>query len=470
MQPQNFHFGGGASATFLHPVVAVGMLIALALIFTLKRREVIAPFVLAYFSIPAEQVLVLGGVHFTMRQILILAVLVRMIAFPGTPSVGRFAGGFNRLDWVVVLWASAAFVIFNLEWMAAQALIKSLGDLIEALGGYLAARFLITDREDVRRAVKLLAVVCMIQGVCMMSEQFTRQNVFAFAGAHPPTFRNGHVRAEGAMGNLWTGAIAGSLIPMFLWLWTERKSRTAAYTGLAGAGAMIVASFASTSWMTLGGSLMALAFWPIRKSMRMVRWGIVAALVGLQCVMKGPVWSLIEKVDLTGGSSSYHRYMLVDNAIRHFGEWWLLGYRYYGSWGWDMYDLCNQYVVAALTGGLVTLVLYIMIYTRGFGEIGRARRRMEGDRHEEWFFWCLAACLFSCVVNSFGINYLYHLLMCFLLLLACISVATSQAAEAPAVSVLKPAEEQFALATAGLGTCASPSELSWESWGEVLDA
>ena len=82
--------------------------------------------------------------------------------------------------------------------------------------------------------------------------------------------------------------------------------------------------------------------------------------------MHGPVWSLIEKIDLTGGSSSYHRYMLVDNCIRHFSDWWLIGYKNYGDWGFDMWDLCNQFVVAALTGGLVTLVLYITIFKRSF--------------------------------------------------------------------------------------------------------
>ena len=92
--------------------------------------------------------------------------------------------------------------------------------------------------------------------------------------------------------------------------------------------------------------------------------------------MHGPVWSLIEKIDLTGGSSSYHRYMLVDNCIRHFGDWWLIGYKNYGDWGLDMWDLCNQFVVNALTGGLVTLVLYLTIFKRSFRAIGIARKRV----------------------------------------------------------------------------------------------
>jgi hypothetical protein len=421
---QNFRFGGGLSDTVLHPIVAVAMLIAVGLIVVLPRKKAIAPFLLAFFTIPGGQVLVLGGVHFTMLQILILTVLGRMAAFRGSSSEKRFAGGFNALDKVAVVWSLSALIIFSLEFMDMQALIKGLGDLVVSLGGYLAARFLIPDRETVRRVVRVLAVVCVIQGVCMVSEQFTLRNVFSFAGQWNPTIREGHIRSEGALGTLCAGPLAGVLIPLFLWLGTERKSRMAAFAGIAGATAMAWASHASTSWMAYGAGLFGLCFWPLRKQMRLIRWGLVGTLVALHLVMHGPVWSLIEHIDLTGGSSSYHRYILVDNTIRHFGDWWLLGCRNYGDWGWDMWDLSNQFVVNALTGGLVTLVLYITIFKRSFRAIGKARKRIEGDRSQEWVFWCLGSALFAHIVAHFGVNYGPPFMLCFFVLLVSISVAT----------------------------------------------
>ena len=424
MEPEHSRFGGGATETILHPLVAVWVLIAIVLMLALPRKKVITPFLLIFFSIPVGQVMVLGGIHFTMHQILILTVLARMASFQGAASEGRLAGGFNTLDRLVVLWSLSSLIIFCLQFMEMQALIRGLATMVEGLGGYLAARFLIPDREALRRTVTVLALICVIQGVCMVGEQFTHQNVFDFAGGHPPTIREGHIRSEGAMGNLWGGAFAGISIPLFLWLWTEEKARLAACAGIVGATAMVFATFASTSWLAYGASLIAIAFWFLRKNMRLVRWATVATLVGLHLVMHGPVWSLIEKIDLTGVSSSYHRYMLVDNCIRHFGDWWLLGYKDYGNWGFDMWDLCNQFVVAALTGGLITLILFIGIYTWGFGAIGKARKQVEGDRKQEWLLWCLGATLFANVVASFGINYMVQLEMGLFLSLACISVAT----------------------------------------------
>ncbi len=458
MEPEHFRFGGGAAGTILHPAVAVGMLVAIVLILALPRKKVITPFLLAFFTIPTSEVLVLGGVHLTMLQILILTVLARMAAFRGSPSEKRFAGGFNALDKVVVLWSSLELITFCLQFMEAQAWIRGLAGLIESLGGYLAARFLIPDREALRRTIKVMAAICVIQGACMVSEQFTHQNVFSFLGKLPPPIRDGHVRSEGTMGSLYGGVFAGVLIPLFLWLWTERKSRMAACAGLAGATAMVWASHASTPWMAYGASLFGLGFWPLRKHMRMVRQGLVATLVGLHLVMHGPVWSLIEKIDLTGGSSSYHRYMLVDNCIRHFSDWWLLGYKHYGDWGFDMWDVCNQFVVAAVTGGLVTLVLYITIFSRSFGAIGTARRRVNGDRRQEWLLWCLGADLFANVVSSFGINYMTELMMSFFPLLACISVATFEAKQATIRSVESLGQEQLARALAAAGTSGSKEE------------
>jgi hypothetical protein len=424
MQPKHFQFGGGVAGTILHPLVALGMLIAVVLILLLPRNKAIAPFLLAFLTVPFGQVLVLGGVHLFTHQILILTVLVRMISFPG--SKRRFTGGFNALDKVVVLWALAAFIIFSLCWGEMQAVIKSMGDLVVSLGGYLAVRFLIPDESALLRTAKVLAAICVILGCCMLYEQSTGQNVFSFAGGLNPEIREGHVRAAGSMGALGSGAFAGVLIPLFLWLWTEDKSRIAAYAGLAGATAMVFASHSSTSWLAYGASILGIGFWFLRQRMRLVRLGLVALLVGLHLVMNGPVWSLIEKIDLTGGSSSYHRYMLVDSCIRHFGDWWLLGSKYYADWGFVMFDVCNQFVLTALRGGLLSLVIYIAIYKRSFGMIGSARKREAGDSHYEWFLWCFGSALAATIVSSFGINYTFHLMICFFCLLVGISVATKK--------------------------------------------
>jgi hypothetical protein len=444
VEPANIRFGGGAAETILNPLVAVWMLIAVVLILTLPRRSLITCFLVSCLCIPAAQVVVVGGVHFTVLRILIIAGLVRRAAEPRSSLGGKFPGGFNGVDRVVVLWTVSELIVTSLQWMDKQALIHSLGDFIDAVGGYLVLRFLITDREVIRRTIAVLAVICVIQGLCMLNEQITHVNVFGYIGGHVGiTVRDGKLRAEGVMGCLYAGAFAGVSIPLFLWLWNQRKARMIACVGIAGAITMAITSNSSTSLLAIGGSLLGLAFWPLRKQMRLIRWAFSLTLIGLHMVMNGPVWSLIARVDLTGSSSGYHRYYLVDNCIRHFSDWWLLGYKYYNNWGWDMWDLCNQFVVAALTGGLITLVFYIAIFSRSFGAIGTARKLVNGDRAQEWLLWCLGADLFANVVAHFGINYMAQMMMTLFPLLACISVATFEARQSVRAAET-PSHDEFA--------------------------
>ncbi len=429
MVPEHLRFGGGAAETAIHPLVAAYLLAAIVLIFALPRGKAIAPFLIAFFTIPIGQVLVLGGFHFTVLRILILAGLARRLIFRRVPSGEKYPGGFNSLDWVVLLWSVSAVIAFWIEFMEMQAVVNGLGVLLDTLGAYLVVRFLIPDGEAMRRAIKTLAAICAILGICMINEKISRFNVFGLLGGISTQVveRDGHLRAGATLGCLYAGAFAGVLIPLFLWLWAEGKSRVAAFAGLAGAIAMVITSYSSTSWLAFMGSLVGLAFWPLRKGMRLIRWGLLVVLVGLHIVMKAPVWALIARIDLTGSSSGDQRYMLVDMTIRNFSKWWLVGTKDYPSWGWDSWDLCNQFVAVALTGGLLALIFYVAIFCRGFGAIGTARQLVNGDSKQEWLLWCLGSSLFATVVAHFGINYMAQLIMGFFPLVACISVATFEA-------------------------------------------
>ena len=447
MEPQNLRFGGGAAGTLLHPFVAVEMALAIILILCLPRKYGIAALLFGVFTIPLGQVVVLAGIHFTVLRILIIAGLVRRAISPKSPLGTKFGGGFNSIDVVTILWTIFAFLIFTLQWMETQALIASLGDLLDRLGGYFAVRFLIQDMEDVKFAVKVFAAVCLVSGLCMINEHITGRNIFGYLGGVPlyPAIRDGKLRAQAAFGIYIDAGVFGSImIPLFIWLWNAGKSRASALAGILGAIAMMIASNSSTPLLGFAGAMLGLCLWPLRKSMRTLRWGLVMMLLGLQMVMKAPVWALIARVDLTGSSSGYHRYYLVDNCIRHFTDWWLLGYRYYDTWGWDMWDLSNQFVAVALTGGLISFVLFIMILSRSFGVIGTARKQVEGNRAQEWLFWCLGAALFANVLDFFGCSYMAQMQMALFALVGIISVALHEAA-------------QPALATSAVAESAAPS-------------
>ena len=181
MEHQNYRFGGGASATLLHPLVAVAMLLAVILIFCLPRKQISVPLLLAIFLTPKGQVLVVAGIHLNVYRIVLLAGLARWVMLRRS---SRLAGGFSSIDRLYLLFAVSNFVVFTLQYMQTAALIKSLGDLLDALAGYFVLRFLIQDRDDMRRAIRVFALIAIIMGVSMINEQRTGQNVLGTSAVH----------------------------------------------------------------------------------------------------------------------------------------------------------------------------------------------------------------------------------------------------------------------------------------------
>lgn len=187
MEPQNLRFGGGATDTVLHPLIAVEMALAIILILCLPRKTIIAPFLWMIFTVPIGQVLVAGGVHFTVIRIIILAGLARWVVSGRSQSAGRLEDGLNSIDRVFILWAVSELVISSIQLMQTQALIQSCGDFLDLLGGYMVVRFMIQDRDDVLRAIKVFAVIASFMACCMMGEKLTGKNVFGMLGGAPLT-------------------------------------------------------------------------------------------------------------------------------------------------------------------------------------------------------------------------------------------------------------------------------------------
>jgi len=429
MQPENFRFGGGASETILHPIVLVAMLIAIALIFLLPRKYVIWPVMCMAFLVPLGQEILIGGLHFFVFRIILLTVALRMLASAFSSPQGLFGDRLGTLDVVFVFWAFfralAGVLVFSFN---SGALVNQAGFLLDAIGGYFVLRYLIQDNDDIYRAIRAFAAVSCVIAVCMVFERLHQVNVFGLLGGVrvSPEIRNGSVRSQGPFQHeLLAGTFAATLLPLFFLLWKSGKSYVLAAIGAISATIMVFTSHSSTPVLAYGAGVLAICAWPMRRRTRAVRWGIVVALVGLNMVMKAPVWFIIQHIDVVGGSSGYHRARLVNDFIMHFRDWWLMGTTENARWGFNMWDMCNQFVAEGQVGGLATFLCFLALICICFSRIGIARKAVEGDRDKEWYFWFLGATLFSHVVGFFGISYFDQTRFSWFALLVMIVTATA---------------------------------------------
>jgi len=434
-------FGGGATASQISPIVLVALFFAVLLILFLPRRHAMIPLMFMLFLVPSGQQLVAAGFHFYVFRILLIAGLAKLVASKFTSQSDALVGGLNSIDqcflWCTLCQVFAAIVLFS----GSQVFFNQTAFLLDYLGGYFVLRFLIQNKEDIHRMIKCFAVIVFILGTGMAIEHFKEVNLFGLilgGVASVPDFRDGKVRAQGTfMHEILAGSFGATLVPLFIELWKNGKAKVLAAIGIMGASVVVWTSNSSTSLLAYVAGLLAIAFWPLRKNMRKFRWGLVFGLFALQIVMKAPVWFVIAHIDLTGSSSSYHRAEVVDQFLRHFSDWWLVGAKETGSWGWDMWDTQNQFAAVGIGGGLLALSLFIAMITYGFKKLGSARKVVEGRVEEEWFFWLLGSALFAHTVGFFGVNYFDQTRFAWFALLASIT-----AAAAPVLQAVKAPESQ----------------------------
>jgi hypothetical protein len=427
MQPIRF---GGAPSGFVHPVIALAVLVGVLFIFLLPRKQVLVPFLVTSILVPMDQVIVVAGFHFQMIRLLILFGWIKVLMTQGSSRPRRWTG----IDTAVAAWGILTAIDISILWQSSAAFQNQLGTLYTVLGLYFLLRSLAQGEETILLAIRTLAWTAAVIACIMVLEQATHHNPYAYIWAAAPQGssvmeRDGKFRAMACFGHpLLAGSFGGICLPLFfaLW-WRDPRSRRLAATGMAASTVIVWAANSSTPLLAYAGSLLALfVLWPLRSSMRILRWALVIVLTTLHLSMKAPVWALIARIDFTGSSSGYHRYQLVDQCIRHFSDWWLVGTKNYGDWGWDMWDLANQYVSVCETSGVLPFIVFVAIIVSAFKMIGKARKRA-ANRTTEHFIWALGAAMFANVVAFFGIAYYDQTMVVWYLLLAIIPVACTPA-------------------------------------------
>jgi hypothetical protein len=427
--PTNFSFGGGAATSTMHPVMLVAVIVAALLLLFGPRKYGAGSILLVVFLGSVGQQLYVGGFHFYAMRILILAGLIRLMGAKFTSATPIFGGGFDVVDKLFLGWITyRCLANILVAGGATGAVWYQVSAMLDWLGGYLIMRYLIRDQEDIVRTIKVFAVLTCIFALTMSYEKFFGRNVFGYLGVLPmaPSTREGAVRAGGAFAHpILAGVFGVALMPLFWWAWQSGKAKRAGQLGFCGSIGMMLMSASSTPLMAF---LVALVFWfawPFRDKMHILRWGIVLMLVALHIVMKAPVWMLIARVDLIAGNSGYHRAMLIDQCIRHFSDWWLIGTNAAGTWGWDLWDTSNQFVQEAEGGGLLAFILFVLIISVNFRRIVKARRIVQDDPQQERFMWALTVTFLTNCVCFFGISYYDHTKLMWFAVLSIIAAATA---------------------------------------------
>jgi hypothetical protein len=399
-EPVRYFTVDGAGTTFVHPVGLCMLLLCGILLVSLPRRFALWPFIVLVCFVSSRQCIAIAGVNLYFARFMVLVFGTARVLIHREVWTVRW----NRLDLFVVCYGLVYLVAGAINWDFSPVELKTRsGYIVEVVGTYLLCRVLIRDREDVRSVFACLSLVaCILVGFFVL-ENRTGRNLFSVFGGVPEITaqREGRLRCQGAFGHpILAGVFWASMVPtMFFVVLAGGRLRPLALVGTLSAIAMVVLSASSTPVLALGAGFAGWMFFPFRRHTRRLFWGVLVLLFCLHMLMNGPVWSLIQRIDITAGNSAYHRYVLLDGFITHFHEWAALGSRVgTAHWGRFTFDTANQFVAVGSASGLLTLLIFIGMIVAAMNRAGRIANVDAG------LGWSVGVTIFALMVSFLGIS------------------------------------------------------------------
>ena len=396
--------------TLLHPLALAFVILLAFLVLAVPRRYSLVPLVVAATTLPMAQRVVIAGADFTMIRLLLLAYLLRFLLR------GEWSGfTWNRLDTAVILWTISGTTVMTLHYGSVDVFVNRLGWSYDILLGYFAGRVLLRGWDDVLGVSKSVAIISIPMAAVFLYEWTTQYNLFHIFGGVPEitSVREGRVRCRGPFAHaIIAGTFWAAMLPLIWMLWSgEQRRRILVVVATASAFIIIASTASATPLLSAMAAVGGAALFVLRHRRTQMWVGLIVVLIILHYfVMQAPVWHLISRVDIVGGSQGWHRYIILDTFINHFSDWYLSGYATPTDWRWQMRDITNQFIIQGVLGGLLTLAIFIFVLVLAFGNVGRRLAEIEGqgfggDAMLEWRLWLVGVMVFVHVVTFTGLSY-----------------------------------------------------------------
>ena len=411
-----------------NPVVLLFILCLGILMLMLPRRYAVVPMFIAAMSITLGQNIVIATGNFTMIRLLVAFGFLRLV-------VRKEYDGFspNPIDKAMLYWIASSVITYTFLWWTVHSLVNRMGLCFDSIGVYFLCRMYVRNFTDFARVVRVCALLLAPFALLVIYEFITGKNLFAVLGGVPDLseIRNGRVRCQGSFRHpILMGTFGATMLPLLVSLWWQKRgSKRLLVLGMASAGVITVCSGSSGAVMVAFYGVVGMCFWFLRNHMKTVRWALVGSLILMQLKMDQPVWYLFARLGTLTGGTGWHRAYLIDQSIRYFNEWWLVGVKVTAHWmpsglaaDPTRADITNHYLLQGVNGGLVTMLLFILILVRCYQAIGMGVGVMPSFPLK-FLVWCMGAALFAHTLAFLSVSYFDQIQVFWYFLLAAIAMS-----------------------------------------------
>lgn len=409
-----------SEATIYQSTVLLAVILTM-LTLLVPRRYFLAPFILAACFVPTDQRIMVMGLDFKVLRIIVAVGVLRVLLF------GEYRRlKLNRIDRLLLMWLLCGAVIYSIRWNTAEAVINRAGILFDAVGLYWLFRQNIRSWDDLKHTLGLFAVGAIILLPFVLIEWSTGSNPFVFLGKAITSIRQGKFRCQAAFPHsIMLGLFWAILAPMFLALAKTETKKTLYLFAFASSILIVMATASSTPILVLILAIVAYRAFNWRQYTAAAALVLAAMTAALHIVMNAPVWHLLARINVIGGSTGWHRYNLIDKAIRNFDEWMVIGCRSTDHWGWGLGDVTNQYVLEGVRGGAATLILFVLMIYAVLKTLVTSSLRYR-DRNAQLLTWALFSMMIAHCVGFIGASYFGQIQVLWYMTLAAAALLAEQ--------------------------------------------
>lgn len=409
----------------MNPIAIVFFLVCAGALLAVSRKWAPAVLILGCTYMTMGQGIEIASIHLHVYRMMLIVGLLRVLI-----KGERLKGGINSIDKIMIAWGS--WVIFaSFFHVDRYGFIYTCGTIFNVAAAYFLIRIWSADLEEVKEVVLMAAFLLVPLALEMMMEKATGRNIFSVFGgvSELVPMREGKLRAQGPfLHSILAGTVGAACVPLFIGLFS--KYRVVASVGIAAGLAMTITSASSGPVMTLLAGAGAMMLWPFKHHLTKFRAGGVVLYFVLMMVMTRPPYYLMGEIDISGGSTGWHRANLIEMTFSHLSEWWLIGTDHTRHWmpaqgiGADPNhtDITNYFIGVGVQAGLAGMLLVIGMIAAAFREVGLVLdSKLESQPEQGFMIWCFGASLFSHAVTGLSVSYFDQSILFFWLTIAVIT-------------------------------------------------
>jgi hypothetical protein len=394
----------------MNSLATIFFLAAAVALMIVPRRLAVVPLLVGCTYMTMAQGIKIGPASLPIYRMLLLVGVIRVCL-----RSERLPGKMNLIDLLMIGWGLWVIFCSMFHDQSRAGIVYACGIAFNQILFYFLIRIWCVDLNEVTYVLCMVALLLIPIAFEMIYEKYVGKNLFSSFGGVPNhvLIREGSLRAQGPFRHpILAGTVGATCLPLFIGIFKTHPNK--AVVGIIAALVITLTSASSGPVMSTLAGMGAIILFRHRAYVPTIKKGAVGLYVILMLTMSKPPYYLISKIDISGGSTGWHRSYLIEQTFKHLSEWWAFGTDETRHWmpnqGFALdphhTDITNIYIGFGVTAGVLGLIFFTWIMWTAFCWVGKVCEMLSPkDMSMVFLVWCIGSSLFAHAVTGLSVAY-----------------------------------------------------------------